>query len=53
MQDLSKCKYIDGNLYCWDRDQKDFVLADTKDIASQAVYKNIVAAFMEEKIENK
>ena len=49
MPDLSECKYIDGNLYCWDKEKKDFVLVELKPIKSAAVYKNVVAAFMEAK----
>ena len=49
MPDLGKCQFVDGNLYCWDKDKKDFVMVELKPIASPAVYRNVVAAFMEEK----
>ena len=51
MPDLSKCQYVDGNLYCWDKEKKDFVQVEIKPIPSPAVYKNVVAAFMAEKEE--
>ena len=46
MPDLSNCKYVDGKLYCWDKTKNDFIQIELKPIASQAVYKNVVAAFM-------
>jgi hypothetical protein len=49
MPDLSECKYVDGNLYCWDKEKKDFIQVECKSIASQAVYKKVVAAFMEDR----
>ena len=49
MPNLGECKIIDDNLYCWDKDRNDFVQVELKLIASPAVYKKVVEAFMADK----
>jgi len=47
-KNLERCRFVDGNLYCWDKNRDDFVQVELKLIINPVVYKKVVAAFMEE-----
>ena len=49
MPDLSQCKSIDGNLYCWDRETKRYVIVHIKPVSTFEDLQKVVAAFADDK----
>jgi hypothetical protein len=48
MPDLSRPKYVDGKLYCWDRNRKEIVEIQIIPVDLAGCDKQIIAAFVED-----
>ena len=46
MPELGKGKYINGKMYCWDFDKKQFVQVRLKYLENSQVPPDVIAAFM-------
>ena len=49
MPDLTKCKYVDGRLCCWDKKREQYIEVVFVPITSASFYKEVVATFNEDK----
>jgi len=46
MPDLSQCEQKNGKLYCWDNDDKQFVLVNLTPIKTEQVPPDVIVKFM-------
>ena len=53
MPDFSNCKVIQGNLCCWDKEKNEFFIVEQKRIFDRELYKEAVAAFINDNAKNK
>ena len=48
MPDLTKCKWVNKKLCCWDKESKRYVIVNIKPITDLEFLQEIVAAFAED-----
>ena len=51
--DFRYCKLIRGNLCCWDKERNEFFIIEQKRILDPSLYKEAVAAFINDNLKEK